>query len=136
KKSTWDEMKKATQNSGLAEITARVYELPADMSVYSPEHEYIQFADSLITEQNLQAIKDLLVLKNFHIYQVAFSESTQSFDDELTQALIGLVPETLPIEERATSFVQSMEPQVFDKMFVSKYFSESSKNDVIDIVHE
>ncbi|WP_276352972.1 M13-type metalloendopeptidase [Cohnella caldifontis] len=136
KKSTWEEVKKATPNSGLAEMAIQLYGLPADMTVYSPEHEYIRFADSLITDQNLQAIKDLLAVSAFQEYAAAFSESTQSFEDDLAKAMMGIVPEKLPLEERAAALAQSVEPQAFDKVFVGKYFPESSKIDVKDIVSE
>nr|WP_306812925.1 M13-type metalloendopeptidase [Paenibacillus soyae] len=136
KKSTWDEMKKATTNSGLAEMTIKLYSLPADMTVYSPEHAYIQFADGLITNQNLQTIKDYLAITMFQQYETAFSEATQSFQDDIMKELMGIVPEKLPVEERAAALAQSFEPQVFDKVFVNKYFPESSKNDVKDIVSE
>ncbi|USB33130.1 M13-type metalloendopeptidase [Paenibacillus sp. YPG26] len=136
KKSSWDEMKKATPNSGLAELAIKRYGLPADMTVYSPEHDYIKFADSLITNQNLQTIKDLLAISTFQAYEAAFAETTQSFQDDLMKAAIGIVPEKLPVEERAAALAQGMESQAFDKVFVSKYFPKSSKDDVKDIVNE
>ncbi|WP_040951004.1 M13-type metalloendopeptidase [Gorillibacterium massiliense] len=136
KKSTWDEMKKATPNSGLAEAVIKMYDLPANMTVYSPETDYLKFADSLITDQNLQVIKDLLAFNTYHEYVSAFSEETQGFQDDLAKALIGIVPEKLPVEERAAVLAQSIEPQAFDKTYVSDYFPESSKNDVKDIVNE
>ncbi|PZD96515.1 hypothetical protein DNH61_06820 [Paenibacillus sambharensis] len=136
KKSTWDEMKKATPNSGLAEMVIKLYDLPSDMTVYSPEHDYVKFADSLITDSNLQAIKDMLAVNTFFQYEAAFSETTQSFQDDLMKAMIGILPEKLPVEERAAALAQGLEPQAFDKVFVSKYFPESSKNDVKDIVNE
>ena len=136
KKSTWDDMKKATPNSALAQLVSKVCGLPADMTVYSPEHEYIKFADSLITDQNLRTIKDLLAFNTFHDYANAFSEQTQGFQDDLMKVLMGIVPEKLPVEERASAMAQGFEPQAFDKVFVGKYFPESSKNDVKDIVNE
>lgn len=136
KKSTWDEMKKATPNSGLAEAVMKTYDLPANMTVYSPETDYLKFADSLITDQNLQTIKDLLAFNTYHEYANAFSEETQDFTDDLNKAFAGIVPEKLPVEQRAAVLAQSMEPQAFDKVYVSKYFPESSKNDVKDIVNE
>ncbi|WP_164779460.1 M13-type metalloendopeptidase [Paenibacillus kobensis] len=135
-KSTWDDMKKATPNSGLAAMVMKMYNLPATMTVYSPEHEYIKFADSLITDQNLQAIKDLLTFRTFEQYEDAFSEKAQNFRDGLDQALLGVMPEKLPLEERASAVAQDLESQAFDKIFVSHYFSESSKNDVKDMVSE
>ncbi len=136
KKTTWDEMKKATPNSGLAEMVSKLYDLPATMTVYSPEHEYIQFADGLITDQNLQTIKDLLAFNAYLQYANAFSEETLSFGDDLMKALMGIVPDKVPVEQRASALAQSFEPQAFDKLFVSQYFPESSKNDVKDIVSE
>ncbi|CAM4294331.1 M13-type metalloendopeptidase [Paenibacillus tarimensis] len=136
KKSSWDEMKKATPNSGLAEMVIKLYDLPSDMTVYSPEHDYIKFADSLITDSNLQAIKDMLAINTFIQYEAAFSETTRSFQDDLMKAMYGILPEKLPIEERAAALAQGLEPQAFDKVFVSKYFPESSKNDVKDMVNE
>ncbi|GMK40512.1 endopeptidase [Paenibacillus sp. CCS19] len=135
-KATWDEMKKATTNSGFAELLIKFYGLPSNMTVYSPEQDYIKFADSLITDQNLQAIKDMLTINAFLQYQSAFSEKTLSFQDELTQATMGMVPDKLSVEERATALAQSYEPQAFDKLYVSNYFPESSKNDVKDMVSE
>lgn len=135
-KSTWDEMKKATSNSGLADLLIKFYGLPANMAVYSPEQEYIKFTDSLITEQNLQAIKDMLTVNTFLQYEAAFSEKTQDFQDELTEAMMGMVPDKLSVEERATALAQSYEPQAFDKLYVSNYFPESSKTDVKDMVNE
>lgn len=136
KKSTWAEVKKATPNSGLAEMAIKLYDIPSNMTVYSPEQEYLQFADSLITDQNLQTIKDMLAVDAFIQYEAAFSETTQGFSDDLTQTMMGMVPEKRPLEERAVALARSIEPQVFDKVFVNKYFPESSKNDVKDIVNE
>jgi putative endopeptidase len=136
KKSTWDEVKKATSNSMLAEMAIKLYSLPAEMTVYSPEHEYLTFADSLFTNENLPAIKDLLTVSTFQQYKDAFSEATQSFQDDLEKAFMGIVPEKSPVEVRAVALAKNMEPQAFDKVFVSKYFPESSKNDVKDIVSE
>ncbi|MBO9596562.1 MAG: S-layer homology domain-containing protein [Cohnella sp.] len=136
KKSTWEEMKKATPNSGLADMVTKVYGLPSAMTVYSPEHDYIKFADSLLTDRNLQTIKDLLAFNTFLQYANAFSEETLGFEDDLMQALMGIVPEKVPVEQRASALAQGLEPQAFDKRFVSQYFPESSKNDVKDIVSE
>lgn len=136
KKSTWDDMKKATPNSGLAELALKAYDLPATMTVYSPEQDYVKFADSLVTDNNLQTIKDMLAYNAYHEYLSAFSEQTQSLQDDLLKSLLGIVPEKLPLEERASALAQSFEPQAFDKVFVGKYFPESSKNDVKDIVNE
>ncbi|WP_027086935.1 M13-type metalloendopeptidase [Cohnella panacarvi] len=136
KKTTWEEIKKATPNSGLAAMVSKVYDLPATMTVYSPEHEYIKFADGLITDQNLQTIKDLLAFNTYHNYANAFSEEALGFEDDLTKAVAGIVPEKVPVEQRASALAQSFEPQAFDKFFVSQYFPESSKSDVNDIVSE
>ncbi|PWV97272.1 putative endopeptidase [Paenibacillus cellulosilyticus] len=135
-KSTWDEMKKATANSGLADLLTRFYNLPATMTVYSPEQDYIKFADSLVTDQNLQTIKDMLTVNTYQQYRDAFSEDAQDIGNELTQVLMGILPDKVPVEERAAALAQAYESQAFDKAYVSHYFSESSKKDVENIVNE
>lgn len=96
---------------------------------------WLKAMNEIFTEKNLPLIKDYIEIKNLVGVSSCLSEDFQKATDEFGKAYLGTNGD-IPKDEEAISIVNSAFPMPFGKIYVEKYFSEKTKNDVKEITNE
>ena len=136
KKTTWEKMLDITKTTNSLTYDEEIYNIMKDKSIYCPDLDYIIFIESLYTEKNLQALKDVAMLTVLSTFQMVLGDDLRDLSDGLTAALLGETGEKASLEQRAQTFVTTMMMQTFSKKYAEKYCSAKVKTDVSEIVED
>ena len=133
---TWEEMLEITSVTQSLKFNADLYEITKDFAIYCPEVDYVEFIESLYTEENLQALKDIAMLNILTPLSMMLGDDLSDLSDDLIKALMGETGEKPGVEQRAQGFVAAMMQQTFSRLYAEKFSSEKIKSDVTDMIED
>lgn len=133
---TWDEMLRLTATTKSFQYDEKLFNLLKQYNVYCPVTEYIQFAESQYTAENLRVLKDYALLSIFDAFSGVLGDEIWYLSNGLSEAMFGQVPERRSLEERAQSTAVSVMSDFFSEKYAETFCSEEVKQDVTDMVNE
>ena len=133
---TWEKMLDITSASQKFLIDAELFEILRHKNIYCFEIEYIKFAESLYTQENLQVLKDRAMLNLLWSFGTVLGDDFSELTDNLMAAMFGQIGERAGLEQRAQSFVTTMMSRTFSRLYAEKFSSQEIKDDVTEMVED
>ncbi|MCL2227636.1 MAG: M13 family metallopeptidase [Oscillospiraceae bacterium] len=134
---TWEEVKEATSVTQSLSFQEELFELALGMNVYSPAMDYIRFIESLYVEENLQALRDVALIRVLSTFMHVLGDEVSALGETLHAAMFGEVGgDRLSLEERSQQFVTSMMWRTFSRMYYQRFSSEEIKRDVTEMIED
>jgi putative endopeptidase len=97
--------------------------------------KWLKALNEIYKEENLPLIKDYLEIMNINGSAGFLGEDFEKAATEFNNSYLGSKGE-IPREEKAINMVDSVLGNVFGKIYVQRYFSDKTKNDVKDMTNE
>jgi len=133
-KSSWDEMDKVTANSNTLNYSREIRTTLKDANVYCPDMDYIKHIEVQYTQDNLEVLKDFALINTIGTFGSFLGDDFSDLGDDLQVAMFGQAPEKMSLEKRAQSLVSNIMVTLLSELYVEKYVSPSTKEDVTQIV--
>ncbi len=114
-------------------LTSSGYEYPGMYLVTRPD--YFELLDEVYTDENLDGIKNLMLVKYLLGYQQVLDRETYERSIEAKNEYFG-TSGSLSDEEMAYNMVSSMLPASMQKVYISEYGSEEDKKKMNDLCQE
>ena len=131
---TFDEAVSKSKKFPLKEIlTAAGYKYDGPYVVTTPD--YFTYLDELYTDENLEAIKSLLIVKNILSYALSIDRETYDKRNEIRSKYYG-TSGAVSDEEMAYNNVVNMLPDSMQIVYVDKYGSEEDKKKMTELCQE
>ncbi|MBN1075606.1 M13 family peptidase [Clostridium botulinum] len=99
------------------------------------EPNWLKAMNDIYTEKNIPLIKDYIEIRNIAGAADCLGDDFQKAAQEFSNAYLGSSGET-PKDEEAINIVNSALAMPFGKIYVEKYFSKKTKDDVKDMTDE
>lgn len=97
--------------------------------------EWLKALNNIYNEENLQLIKDYIEIRNIAGIAGCLGEDFQKAQEEFSKQYLGTNGD-IPKEEKAIDVVNSLLAEPFGKIYVEKYFSDKTKENVEEITKE
>ncbi|MCL2169495.1 MAG: S-layer homology domain-containing protein, partial [Defluviitaleaceae bacterium] len=134
---TWEEVLEATSTTGQLTFSGELLDTLLEISVYSPELEYLAFINSLFVEENLQVLSDFAKLHTFSSFLPVLDSDFNSLPNEMFSILLGQpIVDNLTIEQHGLSFVSEMMWRTFSRAYYQRFSSWELKNEVTEMAEE
>jgi len=134
---SWDAVMDATSITGSLSFNEVLLERALEMSVYSPDLDYIAFINSLYVEENLQVLKDVALVHIFSELLPVLDDELSGLSDELLSILFGQpMGGGQTIEDRAQQFVTSVMWRTFSRAYYQRFSSPELKRDVTEMTED
>lgn len=97
--------------------------------------KWLKALNEIYKEENLPIIKDYLEIMNINVSAGSLGESFEKAATEFKNQLLGSTGD-LPRDEKAINMVDAALGECFGKIYIKKYFSESTKTNVKNMTDE